>query len=228
MEIVNQICAFLPALLVWAGGFFFFIRKRDEEKMPGFQASAPLPIEMGKAEAAVNKFSAEFLRELVRLAEEHMKEIDEVNHAYERKATLLASLSFAASGYLLSGISEFEVSWWGWIIYPSLGMVAVFSMKAIDFTSHAPRGLHPNVVRGFFDFTAREPNKQETNWVLYYMLETYRKGMDKNIVSANGKYKRLIWAKYCLVFGAGGFLGMSLESAGVSECACRWLANSFG
>lgn len=194
--------------------------------MPEFETSRPLPIPVNSAEAAADKHTAGFLRELVRLAEESMKDLEELNNAYERKATLLASLSIAVPGYLLSEISGFTVSWWGWIIYPSFGMAAVFSAKAIDFASYATRGLHPNVVRGFFE-PGREPSGKEEKWTLYYMLETYRKGADKNITNTYKKYKHLIRAKFCLISGAGGFLGMSLESVGISARACRCAADFF-
>ena len=191
-----------------------------------FKLSSPLPIEIGQAGAKAEEYAHAFLSELVRLAEERMREVDEVNRAYERKATLMASLGVAVFGYLLSGIPRFEVpgldaSLWGWIIYFSFGLVVFFSAKTIDLSSYAARGLHPDVIRGFFK---REPAGNETNWTLYYMLEQYRKGLDKNIYGTYGKYKCLLCAKFFLVTGASGCIGMAFELAEISPQICRWLA----
>ena len=219
-----DMCALALAVVSGMTGWHVFIRR---EKKPKFERSAPLPMAVDEAEGAANKHSAGFLRELVRLAEENMKELDEINHAYERKATLMASLGMVVSGYLLSGAHDLNASWWGWVVYSSLALVVFYSAKAIDLTSYVARGLHPNVVRGFFH-PGREPNRKEAKWTLYFMLEYYRHSLDENIESTYDKYKSLLRAKFFLVIGASGCVGMVVEHAGISARICRWLARYLG
>lgn len=209
-----------PALVVWGGGYAVFIRGR-RTPISFYQETAPLPSpEMGE----IKEFSADFLRELVRLAEERMRELEQASRVYERKAMLMVSLSFAVLGYFSSNISAVEVSpgVWSVIVYLSFGLVAVLGVKAIDFAPYEPRGQHPTVVRDFF---TRPASGDEMNWMLYHLLDSYRKRIDNNTKTNFGKFRNLHFAKYLLALGAGGIPGMLLSSSEISARICGCLAN---
>ena len=211
--------SFLVALGAWILGFWFFIQR--EVKPNVFPKTDFLP---GKSEQEVNKFKIGFLQDLIKWAEILMEDLENARRVFERKALLMVSLSFAVIGYLFSDISTLDKSWGGWsvIVYSSFGIVAILGIKVVNFSNYWPRGQHPAAFRNVLARTIQ--TGKERKWVMYYVLDEYRKYIDQNREVINKKYKSLHVAKYFLIFGAGGLLSMALESSGQIAWICYRLA----
>ena len=152
----------------------------------------------------------DFLKEIVRLAEERIKEQNDASRTYERKAVLLATLCLVILGYLLHDFPQGIFSWfpkeslWIHIALWPLIISILFCVQAINFAPYGPLGLHPIVTSGLID----NPDKTSLARTCRHLLGEYAKRINLNEEHNGKKYKSMIIAMVFWAIGTGALLGV--------------------
>ena len=208
-----ELCAspLFPALFFWAVFAVVLSLPSKVCSLLSPPASAP---PLGDIDAN-NPPCPRFLAEVVRLAEERMREMLSASVAYERKATLLATLCLLTLGYLLPNLFGDEPTFskgspWVHIAVWSLVLSVLCCVRAVNFASYGPLGLHPIVTSGIM----AAPTEKSLFLTHNHLLKEYGKRIDKNNAANSRKYKSLIVAMVFWTIGTGASLGLIVHEMG--------------
>ena len=212
-----ELCAspLFPALFFWA--VFAMVLGLPSKIGSLFSPAETTPL-LGDIDEATPSC---FLEEVVRLAEERMKELNAYSVTYERKATLLATLCLLTLGYLLPNLLGEEPTFskqsaWVHVAVWPLVFSVLCCARAVNFASYGPLGLHPFVTSGIMEAPIEKPLFRTR----HHLLKEYGKRINKNNAANSNKYKSLIVAMALWAIGTGASLGLIAHEMGFSNCNC--------
>ena len=197
-----------PTLFFWV--LFAVVLSLHKKIVALFTFYKGPPLSLNSPDKEVEKG---FLEEIVRLAEERLKEQSEASRTYERKAVLLATLCLVILGYLLhdyllqrdpSSWLPKEESLWTHIVLWTYTASILFCVQAIHFAPYGQLGLHPIVTSKLIE----NPPPNALNLTRHHLLKKYADRINLNEKHNGKKYKSMIIAIVLWAIGTGAFLGV--------------------